>query len=171
MNEDIGRLKSKVRDLEARVAFLENQLSVSVDLIARSPSDPESSIVKCRVLLERVVKDLYGKLDVPLPGKAHELGALLNNSQFARLLPPRVVLRMNSVREYGNLGAHDKGPVTTSDALDCLNCMVEIVDWYCSEHRGVETEQGAIRPQTHYRCTTGDPTRFSVPPHPFRYLA
>jgi hypothetical protein len=59
---------------------------------------------------------------------------MLNNNQFTRNLPPRIVLRMNSVREYGNIGAHDKGPVTMSDAIDCLKCLVEVLDWYSDEY-------------------------------------
>ena len=136
MADSINKLGSKIKFLELKVSILENQLTRALDLVARDPGDPESTIVKSRVILEKVTKDIYSKTGVELPKKATELGGMINNNQFTKKLPPRIVLRMNSVREFGNLGAHDKGPVSTSDAIDCLNCLVEILDWYCETYIG-----------------------------------
>lgn len=134
MRTDIDLLKEKIDSLELKMSTLESQLTRAIELISKDPTDPESTIVKSRVILEKVTKEIYSKIGIEIPKKGTDLGGLLNNNQFTRKLPPRIVLRMNSVREYGNLGAHDKGPVSMSDAIDCLKCLVEILDWYCEEY-------------------------------------
>jgi hypothetical protein len=134
MTENIKDLKTKIEHLELKVSILENQLIRALDLVANSPGDPESTIVKSRVILEKVTKDLYTKVGVEIPKKATELGGMINNNQFTNKLPSRIVLRMNSVREFGNLGAHDKGPVSESDAIDCIKCLIEVLEWYCETY-------------------------------------
>lgn len=163
MADDVRTLRKKVDFLEVRISLLENQLSRALELAVRDPGDPESTVVKSRVILEKVTKELYAKLGMELPKKAIELGGMINNNQFTNQLPARIVLRMNSVREYSNLGAHDKGPVTASDALDCLNCLVEILTWYCEEHLG-----GGVQYPRERRGTAGSsaslPGRFAKRP-------
>ncbi|RLB68924.1 MAG: hypothetical protein DRH07_11780 [Deltaproteobacteria bacterium] len=148
MINDINALQKKIKALELRVTIFENQLMRALELVSRDPSEPESTIVKCRVILEKIIKDIYSRIELEIPKKAIELGGLLNNNQFTRNLPSRIVVRMNSVREFGNLGAHDKGLVTKSDAIDCLKCMVEILEWYCHEFLGDEISQTVSGPET-----------------------
>jgi len=141
MSAEIRSLQKKIKALELRVTIFENQLMRALELVSRDPSEPESTIVKCRVILEKIIKDIYSRIGLEISKKAIELGGLLNNNQFTRNLPPRIVVRMNSVRGFGNLGAHDKGIVTRTDAIDCLNCMVEILEWYCHAFLGEEIAQ------------------------------
>lgn len=130
----ISELKRKVELLETKIPLLCGQLNHSLLIVSTEPRDPGSTVVKCRVILEQIVKALYQKMQCNIPSRTHEeLGGMLNNSIFSNHIPHRILLRMHAVRAFSNLGAHDKGPITISDAYDCLQDLIQVLEWYFNE--------------------------------------
>lgn len=128
---DIKALRERAIRIEQTLSWLETDLSASARLLSDQPPDPKSALGKTRIAVERMTKRLYSKFGLPIPPKTkEELGGMLNNNQFTRHLPRRIQAALETVRQYGNLGAHDAGPVREVDALVCLLVAQELSRWY-----------------------------------------
>jgi|GEM_PF-880397 len=123
-------------NLESRVAALETQVVELAEFLRSAlsyiSSDPQSSLTKSRIVLERILIGLYRHLlqrDPPRP----MIGDVLSDRAFASFLPRRIFVRMNSVRELSNLGPHGED-VEPEDALRVMRDLADIVEWYVREY-------------------------------------
>jgi hypothetical protein len=110
-------------------------------------SDPGSSLTKARIVLERLAIRVYtaemrGEPKKPL------LGDILSDNQFTRKLERRIVSRMNSIRDMGNLGPHGER-VDPKDAARVLDDLCDVLDWHLQRYgegpAGTQQQAGAIR--------------------------
>jgi hypothetical protein len=66
------------------------------------------------------------------------LGDMLADNQFTRKIERRILSRMDSVRNMGNLGPHGEA-VEASDATRVLEDLCSILDWYLQRYQASQT--------------------------------
>ena len=125
-------LAERISCLEGRVEALAAQLRLAFQYV---PRDPSSSLTKCRIVLEKMVLSVYSALMEKEP-KRREIGYVLNDHQFARRIPRRILSRMNSIRDLANLGPHGED-VDQTDAHKVLSELCDVLEWYCDEFPGI----------------------------------
>ena len=91
-------------------------------------SDPSSSLVKARALLEQVVECIYVDQRLPRPDRAG-LHDLLLNEMFELLVPRVVREKMHAVRVRGNKAAHGE-PVPPAIVVPLLQHVYDIAVWF-----------------------------------------
>ena len=99
-------------------------------------SDPTSSLVKQRTILERMVDAIYQEYRLPQP-HYDGLVELLNAADFRKTVPDVVVAKLHALRIAGNKGAHagKKGSLTSNAAtptvaLESLRNLHEVARWF-----------------------------------------
>jgi Domain of unknown function (DUF4145) len=96
-------------------------------------SDPESSLTKCRVILEKLLKRLYVDEMHKEPSRPM-IGDMLSNKEFSAKIPRRILERMKRIRGIANLGPHDPGPhggdVDSRDAIGVMSVVLDVLEWY-----------------------------------------
>jgi hypothetical protein len=102
-------------------------------------ADPASSLTKSRIVLEKLLVDLYTAEQGREPRKPL-IGEILSDNQFTRKIDRRIVARMNAIRDLTNLGPHGE-PVEPSDAVKALDDLCEVLEWY--RRRGISTSADA----------------------------
>jgi uncharacterized protein YaaW (UPF0174 family) len=126
LESKISILTKKVNQQEEKISFLSQQLDFAINSL--KINDPHGSLAKSRLILEKIVYNVYSK-EMNEEPKYTELHKTLCNNQFTNKIEKRILARMNSVREMANLGTHgDK--VTIKDASAVLESLSEIVEWY-----------------------------------------
>src|SRR5262249_47820610 len=127
---DLAALSARVGDLAKAMPPFSEELRLALHY---GPQDPASSLTKIRLVLERLLVEVYThRLDREPPKPL--AGEVLAANQSTRTIERRILSRMNAVRDMGNLGAHGE-PVQPSDAARALIDLCEILDW----HRGSES--------------------------------
>lgn len=127
-NEEFSNLSKQIFSLEKRVDNLTDYLKSALNYLS---SDPQSSLTKCRIVLEKILTTLYIHEMGKEPIKAM-IGNILSDKDFAAKIPPRIKARMNFIREISNLGPHG-GEVQIEDANHVLADTLYLVDWYISQ--------------------------------------
>lgn len=125
MTDEHKALADRVAALEARVAELGTFLHSAVAYLS---SDPASSLTKSRVILEKLLLDLYRgamKKDPPRP----MIGDILADRVFTATIPRRIAARMNAIRDMSNLGPHGE-EVDASDAIRVMRDLIDVLEWY-----------------------------------------
>jgi hypothetical protein len=121
-----------VPDLESRVGQLEQALSsYSQELrLALSYIQPDaaSSLTKSRIVLEKLLIRIYA-VEMEREPRKPLLGDILVDNQFTRKIERRILSRMNTIRDMGNLGPHGE-LVKPTDAARVLDDLCEVLDWY-----------------------------------------
>jgi tetratricopeptide (TPR) repeat protein len=118
-------LEDRVRKLERAISAFSAELHLALEYIHR---DAGSSLTKSRVVLEKLLVGIYATEMGHEPRKPL-LGDMLTDNQFTRKLDRRILTRMNSIRDMGNLGPHGVA-VEPSDAARVLDDLCEVLDWY-----------------------------------------
>jgi hypothetical protein len=121
-----------VDNLETRV----NQLAEALPAFARElqlafryiQEDPQSSVTKSRQVLAKLLFRLYSA-EMGREPREPLAGAMLGDGQFTGRIEPRILYRMNAIREIGDLGSHGAA-VEPSDAARVLEDLCEVLDWY-----------------------------------------
>lgn len=119
------------KQLEARIEILSEKLAELHGLLQQSYSyaerDAQSSLGKCRNVLEHTVRSILEKHDIPFlqHSTLNEQIRLLKESGN---VPDRIIAKMHSTRVMANLAVHGK-KVTPSDALSALNGLCDILEW------------------------------------------
>lgn len=98
----LENLNKRISLLEKKIADISHQLSLVLKYIK---SDPNSSLNKCRTILEKLLLQVY-RCEMGTDPKKYEIGTMLKNNQFTGKLERRIVSRMDSIRDMGNLGTH-----------------------------------------------------------------
>ncbi|MGK0272922.1 MAG: TPR repeat protein [Cocleimonas sp.] len=124
------------KSLEERISNIEQHLNEYSDYFKQAQKyindDPSGSLNKSRVMVEKLVLDLFQREMGHAP-KRVMLGEMLNNNHFTRLIDRRILARMMSVRDMGNLGSHGE-LVYSNDASRILEDVYDILDWYIERH-------------------------------------
>jgi formylglycine-generating enzyme required for sulfatase activity len=144
-------LQDRVAQLQMTLPAFSTELRFAVQYIQ---SDPKSSLTKSRIVMEKLVLQVYTAEMGHEPRKSLT-GGLLGDNQFTRKIEPRIVKRMNSVRDFGNLGPHPED-AETSDAVRVLDDLCEVLEWYLRRYGGTAS---GVSP-------TASPAPPPVPPEP-----
>lgn len=129
MNHEHTALADRVAALEARVAEFASYLRSALEYLS---SDPQSSLTKSRVVLEKVLLALYRsaiKKEPPRP----MIADMLSEKALTTSIPRRILARMNAIRDMSNLGPHG-GEVDTADAVRVMRDLVDVLEWYVLNH-------------------------------------
>jgi hypothetical protein len=127
----------KFEDLEKRVGRLETAVSEFARelLLAFEYIQPDAagSLTKSRIALEKLVLQLY-VAKMGRDPKKPQLGDMLSDNQFTRNIEDRILSRMKTIKDFGNLGSHPRGPVNESDAYRALDDLCEVLEWYLERY-------------------------------------
>lgn len=126
-------LKSKLDSLELYISdsIKENAtFALSYALV-----DPKSSLNKSRNILETILNKIF-VIEMQMEPKSNKLYDILKNNQFNKKIDRNIISRMNSIRDMGNLGSHGY-LVTARDALDTLENVFEILEWYVKKYNNL----------------------------------
>src|SRR5262249_14440917 len=105
--------------------------------------DPQSSLTKSRMVMEGVLVSMY-RSQMGCEPRKPLLNELLSDNQFTRRIERRILSRMASSRDMGNLGAHPRpevGPVDPDDAERVLRDLCAVLEWLRDRHHDC-TEPG-----------------------------
>ena len=122
-------LEKRIAELEKKIDLMSGQLNLALEYV---PKDPSASLTKSRVILERLLLSIYSH-EIKAEPKRKELGHILNDNQFTRRIERRILSRMQSVRDMGNLGSHGES-VNSHDAIRVLIDLCDIIEWYCDKY-------------------------------------
>ena len=100
--DEIKPLSDRISRIETFLAELSVYLHASLDYVA---SDPQSSLTKCRIVLEKVLRCIYAQEMLRQPTGAM-VGNILSDKDFVGRLPRRMLARMNAIRDIANLGRY-----------------------------------------------------------------
>jgi CheY-like chemotaxis protein/HPt (histidine-containing phosphotransfer) domain-containing protein len=139
-------LESRVRKLEKAISAFAQELHLALQYIQ---SDAASSLTKSRIVMERLLVQIYMSEMGHTPRKPL-LGEMLADNQFTRKIERRMLSRMNSIRDLANLGPHGE-LVKPTDAAKVLDDLCEVVEWFLLRytkqeplgHKGEQAEQPA----------------------------
>jgi hypothetical protein len=123
--EEKEALAGRVASLEARLAELASYLQLALQYLT---SDPQSSLTKARIILEKVLLALYRRAMKKEP-KRPMIGEMLSDKVFTARIPRRIVARMNAIRDMSNLGPHAEA-VEPTDAVRVMRDLLEVLEWY-----------------------------------------
>src|SRR5579859_319239 len=129
MSAEFKALADRVAALEAHVAGLASYLQASLGNVS---SDPQNSLTKSRVVLEKLLRPLYlahMKKDPPGP----MIGNMLGDKAFTAKIDSRIIVRMNAIKDMGNLGTHGC-KVDASDAIRVMRDLLDVLEWYVANH-------------------------------------
>ncbi|HOO49899.1 MAG TPA: DUF4145 domain-containing protein, partial [Alphaproteobacteria bacterium] len=90
-------------------------------------SDPASSLVKLRQLVEVIVYDVYEKLRLSKPFQP-SLNDLLNEDSFKKVTPAVILNKIHAIRIQGNKAAHGE-KVDLNAALMGLQESFDLCRW------------------------------------------
>src|SRR4051812_37455532 len=126
VGKEIANMKS--RNFE----FLRPKRGVLADLAGFAEcyahSDPASSLIKQRSLVEHVVTTIYETYRLR-PPFSDNLNDLMNEESFRQAVPEVVQNKLHTVRKAGNHAAHPRRPITSQLSLDCLFQLFDIARW------------------------------------------
>jgi CheY-like chemotaxis protein len=124
-------------------------------------ADPASSVTKSRMIMEKLLVRIY-TAEMGLEPRKPLLGDMLVNNQFTKRLERRILARINSIRDMGNLGPHGE-ELQPADAVRVLDDLCTVLDWYCNRYtgddwslRGGPEEKTAATATAHCEKQTGN---------------
>ena len=119
----------RIEALETSLEGLGHQLGLALEYRA---SDPHGALGKCRGVLESLLIDIHRR-EVGEPPERAGLLDLIRSRAINKTVPRRVMTRMQTVRDLGNVGSH-LGEVNDADATLALGCMSEVIGWYLKRY-------------------------------------
>ena len=129
MNSEYKQLPEQIAILEKKIESLAVYLKSALTYLY---SDPQSSLTKCRIVLEKMLNSVYFREMAKEPHKGM-IGNILFDKEFSDKIPSRIRARMNFVREITNIGTHG-GEITGEDASRVLQDIVLITEWYVANY-------------------------------------
>lgn len=95
-------------------------------------SDPNGSLNKSRIVLEKILIDIFVK-EMGVSPRKKMIAEILRDNQFTRKIDRRILSRMHSIRDMANLGTHGE-LVNDEDAIDVLESLCRILKWYFEKY-------------------------------------
>lgn len=130
-------LERRVQELGTALPEFSEELRLAYQYLR---PDAASSLTKSRVILERLVRQLYLVETGTEPTKSM-LGQMLEDKRFARQIERRILSRMNAIRDMANLGPHGESVLST-DATRVLDDLCDVLDWYLRRYRLRSAKRG-----------------------------
>jgi tetratricopeptide (TPR) repeat protein len=130
----------KINNLVAAIPAFAEDLRLALQYV---PTDAASSLTKSRIVMEKVLVSVF-QAEMGHEPKKPLLGDMLTDNQFTRKIERRVLARINSIRDMGNLGPHGE-QVEPSDAAKVLDDLCAVLDWYLKRYPGNSAQ--TISPQ------------------------
>jgi len=97
--------------------------------------DPKASLNKSRMVLERIVKEVYRR-ELGEDPRKRSIGEILSSKPFRDKVSSRVLKWMGVVQDWGNQGSHADGvSIYADDARVALEALAQVLGWYCDEYR------------------------------------
>ena len=168
MDTTLHDLLRRSRAIPPRFAQLADGVRRAISL---AEQDAEAALIRCRKVLERVVRRTFERR-VGEPAGTRPLENLIQRLAKDGHVPRRVVVYANGVRELGNIGAHDSDsdrdePVGVPDVAYAVDQLLMVIDWYMKEEPAggpadAEVAGGTERPRTEvpallpYLCDRSD---------------
>lgn len=109
------------------------------DAIKYITDDPKMSLVKSRMVLEKIVIDVY-KLEMNQEPRKYEIGDTIKNNQFQKKLDIRIYKLIEAVRVISNMGSHENkhkevdSEPTAYNAATTFENLLQIVKWYLDNY-------------------------------------
>jgi len=120
------------QDLQERIKHLEQSFDQLSDQFSKawqySSTDPQASLNKVRIILEKIVKRVYAIEIGEEPGDLM-IGSALRDPVFRKNIERRIHSKMNAIRSMTNLAVHGEH-VTANDALHSLDNLCDVMEWY-----------------------------------------
>ncbi|MEK6321223.1 MAG: hypothetical protein AABN33_06015 [Acidobacteriota bacterium] len=135
-------LANRVAALEQRVAEMAGYLRSALGYLS---TDPQSSLTKSRVTLEKLLIILFRQTMQSEPRRPM-IGDMLADKGFVAMIPRRIIARMNAVREMSNLGPHG-GDVDLTDAVRVMRDLLDVLEWYAINYDPSTGAVGAQEPR------------------------
>lgn len=112
------------------------------DSLRYAKTDPSSSLLKSRQILEDVGKNIWSSnYTAPAPSTYE----VFNDPVIKERIPGRLLNRVHSLRNICNLAIHGQS-VTQDDVLMSLNHIFLILDWYGTTHKELSELPIAVQP-------------------------
>jgi formylglycine-generating enzyme required for sulfatase activity len=153
----LDELESRALKLAKELADFGTELRLAY---AYSDVDPASSLTKSRIVMEKLLLEVYAK-EMGHEPKKPLLGDMLADNQFTRKLERRILSRMNAIRDMGNLGPHGEA-VEAIDAVNVLDNLCTILDWYL-QRTGTSRSAQVVAPLSVAPTPPAGPTRTAAP--------
>jgi len=123
-------------NIEQRIRILCDNLPKLADYLTSaleySVKDPRISLIKSRIVLENILHKVFYQ-EMGKPPKRTMIGNILSDKTFYNSLPKRISTRMKSIKDMGNIGAHNE-IVHADDAKRVLPDLVEVLEWYVEKY-------------------------------------
>lgn len=129
MNSEHTQLSKQIEILEKKVESLADYLKSALSYL---DSDPQSSLTKCRIVLEKMLNSIYFHEMGKEPNKGM-IGNILFDKEFASKMPSRIRARMNFIREITNSGTHGED-IAGEDAIRVLQEIIFVAEWYVTNY-------------------------------------
>jgi len=97
-------------------------------------SDPQSALVKLRMLAEKIVEGIYQNLGIPKPVQPSFIDSL-NNHAFKDIIPKVVLDKLHAIRIHGNKAAHGE-QVSSKKSVWLLKEAHDLSRWFFVSHLG-----------------------------------
>ena len=133
MSDKIKLLENKVQVIEQKLDSLSHEFKTAFNYLQ---SDPAGSLNKTRIVMEKILFDIYNH-EMGEPPKKKLIGDILKNNQFTRKIERRILSRIHAIRDMSNLGTHGE-MVYKEDAIDILDNLIEVIMWYFDKYLSIE---------------------------------
>ncbi|MDY0062903.1 MAG: DUF4145 domain-containing protein, partial [Myxococcota bacterium] len=132
MEESLAGLAQRVQQLEQRLLEQDPALRRALEYVQ---DDPKASLNKSRMVLERIVKEVYRR-ELGEDPRKRSIGEILSSKPFRDKVSSRVLKWMGVVQDWGNQGSHADGvSIYADDARVALEALAQVLGWYCDEYR------------------------------------
>ncbi|MEU6388210.1 DUF4145 domain-containing protein [Streptomyces sp. NPDC046939] len=119
--------------------------------------DPEVFLSTARRAAEAILMDVAVRQAI---GSKPTLEALLTVLGTSAVVPPKVVLAVRTIQNYGNFGSHahgaDGGEISAEDIQPCLQALTQLASWYAKEtaSQADDASRNWLAATPRSRCTT-----------------
>ena len=108
--------------------------------VSYASSDPEVALYQARKAAEAVCKHVFRQEVSRNVGKM-TLAPLIAALSSKGKLPPRIIIPLKAIGEYGNFGSHDQGDegmlIDEAYTEPALKSLATVVEWFFSEYCGI----------------------------------
>jgi len=129
--------KAEIDTIQARVLIITQyfpEFKGNLDLAFQyAQSDPSSSLLKSRQVLEAIFSSIWSKMNSSPPPSLNET---INDGKIKAGLSSRILNKVHGLRTLTNLGVHGH-QVNSEDAYSSLNHLFQILNWYGQAHKNL----------------------------------
>ena len=127
--------------LSNRINAIGNKNSKLVEFLKSAleyqETDFHSCLTKCRIVLEKILFQIYTEEMGQKPSKGM-IGQILSDKNFTAKIPQSIRARINMVKDIANLGPHGSDEITANDTLLVLQEIIYTTEWYLATYQQVE---------------------------------